>query len=179
VESRTIVFNPEHVKVDRIVAEVCEAIRPLAASRGLTLESFVAPDVLVVFLDPTRLKQVLYNYLSNAVKFTPGRGKIAVRVEPEGIDRFRIEVQDTGIGINPEDQRGLFTEFQQVDAGTGKQYQGTGLGLALTKKIVEAQCGEVGLVSAAGRGSTFYAILPRGREPLPDGCDNLTALASL
>jgi signal transduction histidine kinase len=121
----------------------------------------VAPSLGEVVADSAKLKQVLHNYLSNALKFTPEDGRVTVRVRPDGADRFRVEVEDTGIGIKREDLGRLFVEFQQLDAGTAKKYPGTGLGLALTKRIVEAQGGQVGVESVPGQGSTFYAILPR------------------
>ena len=110
---------------------------------------------------PCALKQILYNYLSNAIKFTPDGGRVSVRVAPEGADAFRIEVEDTGIGIAAEDLGSLFVEFQQLDSGIAKQYPGTGLGLALTRRLVEAQGGRVDVRSVKGQGSTFSAILPR------------------
>ena len=79
---------------------------------------------------------------------------------------FRLEVQDTGIGISQKDQQLLFQEFHQLDAGVAKQFQGAGLGLALTKRIVEAQGGRVGVDSEVGVGSTFFALLPRGKTEL-------------
>jgi signal transduction histidine kinase len=79
----------------------------------------------------------------------------------ENLDRFRIDVADRGIGIRDEDIGKLFKEFQQIDSGMAKQYQGTGLGLALTKRIAEGLGGHVGVTSIAGGGSTFYAVLPR------------------
>jgi CheY-like chemotaxis protein len=95
-----------------------------------------------------------------------------VRVRPDGIDRFRLEVQDTGIGIAPSDLGRLFVEFQQLEAGAAKRHQGTGLGLALTRRLVEAQGGSVGVKSTPGTGSTFHASLPRyavavSRTPTP------------
>jgi CheY-like chemotaxis protein/anti-sigma regulatory factor (Ser/Thr protein kinase) len=114
-----------------------------------------------VSLDPSKLKQVLYNYISNAIKFTPEEGDVTVRVRPEGKSHVRLEVEDTGIGIRPEDLSRLFVEFQQLDATTSKKYQGTGLGLALTKRIVEAQGGQVGVRSQPGKGSIFFAVLPK------------------
>jgi signal transduction histidine kinase len=95
---------------------------------------------------------VLYNFVSNAVKFTAERGRVSIRVRGEGADRFRVEVQDTGIGIGPEHIGRLFVEFQQLDGGAGKRFPGTGLGLAITKRIVEAQGGEV--VNRGGLAST-------------------------
>ena len=86
---------------------------------------------------------------------------MTVRVGPEDADTYRIEVEDTGIGIRPEDLGRLFVEFQQLKAGAAKKYQGTGLGLALTKRIVEAQGGRVGVRSTPGTGSVFFAVLPQ------------------
>jgi CheY-like chemotaxis protein/anti-sigma regulatory factor (Ser/Thr protein kinase) len=111
--------------------------------------------------DQSKLKQVLYNYLSNALKFTPNLGKVTLRFRTEGAENFRIEVEDTGIGIKALDLGRLFTEFQQLDSSIAKKYQGTGLGLALIKRIVEAQGGQVGVRSTVDKGSTFFAVLPR------------------
>jgi len=123
-------------------------------------------------IDPARLKQVAYNYLSNALKFTPAGGSVALRIKPNGPDQFRLEVEDSGIGIAPADLGRLFVEFQQLEAGAAKRHQGTGLGLALTRRLVEAQGGSVGVKSAVGAGSTFHACLPRhaiamARTPTP------------
>jgi CheY-like chemotaxis protein/anti-sigma regulatory factor (Ser/Thr protein kinase) len=143
-------------------------LRSLAAARRLTVTMDVAPELGEVIVDPARLKQVLYNFLSNALKFTPQEGRVDIRVRAEGGDDFRIEVRDTGIGIRPENMARLFVEFQQLDAGSAKEYPGTGLGLALTKRIVEAQGGRVGVESRYGEGSLFFAILPRVCEVLSE-----------
>ena len=108
-----------------------------------------------------RLKQALYNYLSNAIKFTPEGGSIALSARPEGAAMLRIEVEDSGIGIAEADLPRLFVEFQQLDAGLGRQHGGTGLGLALTRRLVQAQGGDVGVRSTPGQGSVFHLVLPR------------------
>ena len=161
VESGKMGFNMEHVSLGSLISEVRDILRTLAANKQINLDVEVAPEVSDVVADPARLKQVLYNYLSNAIKFTPDRGHVHVRVLPEGSDHYRIEVEDSGIGIAPEDLGRLFSEFEQLDAGAAKRYQGTGLGLALTKRLVEAQGGSVGVRSAVDVGSTFHATLPR------------------
>ena len=161
VESGKMEFRPELVDVGKLVSEVRDILRGLAAGQRLSVETRVASDLGLVSTDPARLKQVLYNYLSNAIKFTPEGGKVMVRVGAAGPDLFRIDVDDSGIGISPENLGKLFVEFQQLDASAGKLYQGTGLGLALTKRIIEAQGGRVEVRSAPGQGSTFSAILPR------------------
>ena len=94
----------------------------------------------------------------------PDGGRVAIRAMPEPGARFRVEVEDSGIGIAAEDLDRLFVVFQQLDAGVAKKYQGTGLGLALTKRLVEAQGGQVGVRSAPGRGSVFFASLPLRRH---------------
>ncbi|HEY0191472.1 MAG TPA: ATP-binding protein, partial [Kofleriaceae bacterium] len=118
-------------------------------------------------IDPGRLKQVAYNYLSNALKFTPLGGTVTLRIRPETNDRFRLEVEDTGIGIKPDDLGRLFREFEQLEAGSSKRHQGTGLGLALTRRMVEAMGGSVGVRSVVGAGSTFHATLPRHAIVIP------------
>jgi signal transduction histidine kinase len=121
----------------------------------------VDPTAHTATVDPARVKQILYNYLSNAIKFTGDQGRIDVSITSEGEDMFRIDVEDTGLGIAPENLRNLFVEFHQLDASAAKRYQGTGLGLALTKRIAEAHGGRVEVRSTLGAGSTFSAILPR------------------
>ncbi len=160
VESGKIDFQPEPVDLSALAGEATAIIRELAAKRRIQVTVDVDPAVGRVYLDPMRLKQVLYNYLSNAIKFTNEGGRVMLRVRPDAGNRFRIEVEDTGIGIRPEDEHRLFIEFQQLDASTAKKFPGSGLGLALTKRLVEAQGGTVGVRSVFGSGSTFLATLP-------------------
>ncbi|MGH7296126.1 MAG: PAS domain S-box protein, partial [Polyangiaceae bacterium] len=161
VESGKMEFRPESVDLGKVIAEVRDILRGLASTKRIRIETKVDASVAPAVLDPSKLKQVLYNYLSNALKFTPEEGLVTIRVVPQEGDSVRIEVDDTGIGIRPEDTHRLFVEFQQLDAGMAKKYQGTGLGLALTKRIVDAQGGRVGVRSEPGKGSTFWAELPR------------------
>jgi PAS domain S-box-containing protein len=161
VESGKMEFHPESVDVGKVTAEVCDILRGLVSTKRIRIETTVDASIAAAVLDPSKLKQVLYNYLSNALKFTPDGGLVTIRVVPEEADFLRIEVEDTGIGIRSEDTHRLFVEFQQLDAGSAKRYAGTGLGLALTKRIVEAQGGAVGVRSELGKGSTFWAVLPR------------------
>ena len=116
--------------------------------------------IKTVITDPFRLRQVFFNYVSNAIKFSHIGGQVTVRIFPVNAKQFRIEVEDTGIGIREEDIDKLFMAFQQLDASMAKKYQGTGIGLALVRRIVENQGGEVGVKSTFGKGSIFFAILP-------------------
>jgi signal transduction histidine kinase/DNA-binding response OmpR family regulator len=161
VEAGKMEFRPEPIVLARLVGEVRDILRGLSAKKRIHLAIDIQPELDEVVLDPGKLKQVLYNYLSNALKFTPEGGRVTVRGRLEGAGQFRLEVADTGIGIRPEDLGRLFVEFQQLDASASKAFAGTGLGLALTKRIVEAQGGSVGVSSIVGEGSTFHAVLPR------------------
>jgi PAS domain S-box-containing protein len=161
IEAGKMEFQPEPVDLGRIAGEVCDILRSLAAARRIALSVEVDPAAARVVADPAKLKQILYNYLSNALKFTPAEGRVVLRVASEDDEHFRIEVEDTGIGIRSEDLGRLFVEFQQLDVGAAKEYGGTGLGLALTRRIVEAQGGRIGVTSTPGVGSRFFAILPR------------------
>jgi signal transduction histidine kinase len=140
------------------VRDVVDGMRELAARKGIRLDVDLARAPQHVLIDPPRLRQILYNYLSNAIKFTPRGGAITVRVLPDG-DGFRLEVNDTGVGIDTAELGNLFKEFRQVDLQSNTE-PGTGLGLALTKRLTEALGGYVGVMSERGIGSSFYAIFP-------------------
>jgi PAS domain S-box-containing protein len=161
VEAGRIELRPEPVDLGDLAAEVNDVLGALATQKSLRVTVEVTPDAAIIHADPGRVKQVLYNYVSNAIKFTPDGGAIAIAARAEGGDHVRLEVRDTGIGIRAEDVPKLFSEFRQLDSGPGKRYAGTGLGLALTKRLVELHGGHVGVTSAPGAGSTFFAVLPR------------------
>ncbi len=158
VEAGRMEFYPERCRIDRLALEVRDVVRPLADRKNLQLEA-VAPEGLEGFLDPSRFKQVLYNFLSNAVKFTPPGGRISLRLNVDSGGRLCVEVEDTGIGIPAAELPLLFREFQQLP-NSRRAEQGTGLGLALTKLMVEAQGGSVGVRSSPGKGSVFTAVIP-------------------
>ena len=161
VEAGKMEFRPAPVDLAKTAGEVRDILRTLAAQKRIAIEVRVDPQLQGIILDPSKLKQVFYNYLSNALKFSPEDARVEVRVLPEGADAFRLEVEDNGEGIRPEDIGRLFVEFQQLDASAAKKHPGTGLGLALTKRLVEAQGGRVGVRSTPGKGSVFFATLPR------------------
>lgn len=161
VESGKFEFLPEHVDLPVLLREVQDVLLTAVSRKKISLSTEIDADLTDLTLDPARLKQVLYNYLSNAIKFTSAGGHVTVRATAEGPKHFRIEVEDTGMGISAADLPRLFTEFQQLDAGYSKQHQGTGLGLALTRRLVQAQGGQVGVRSTLGVGSVFFVVLNR------------------
>ena len=172
VESGKFEFFPEPVKLAELIDDVRGVLFSLLQRKRLTLSIEVAPQISSVVVDPARLKQALFNYLSNAIKFSSDGGHISVSAFPEGEHDFRVEVEDSGVGIARVDLPRLFVEFQQLDDGYTKRHQGTGLGLALTRRLVQAQGGSVGVRSVMGRGSTFHLVLPIA-PGLSDGVDGV------
>src|SRR5262249_32215865 len=139
-------------------------MRERAARRGIALRQAVDPRLGQITGDERKVKQVVLNLLSNALKFTPEGGRIDVRASlVEGT--AEISVADTGIGIAPEDQEAVFEEFRQV-GGSEKKAEGTGLGLSLCRKFVELHGGRISVKSRVGQGSTFTFTLPLAPRPI-------------
>jgi DNA-binding response OmpR family regulator len=135
-------------------------VRPLAAKKQIALTTTIAEPIPLISADEAKFKQILYNLLSNALKFTPEGGQVTASVEWQD-GWLQIAVADTGIGIKPEDQERIFRQFEQVDASYARQQQGTGLGLALARKLVELHSGRLWVQSEGERkGSTFCFVLP-------------------
>ncbi len=162
VEAGKMELHPETFGVEKAVEEVCSVVSPLAEQKGIAIRHDVAGFATTVTLDRHKFMQVLFNLLSNAVKFTDEGGEVHVTADQDGARNLRLQVRDTGIGISPRDFGKLFVEFQQLDAGAARRYGGTGLGLALTKKIIEFQRGSISVESDVGKGSTFTVLLPPG-----------------
>jgi signal transduction histidine kinase len=133
-------------------------VREQATDDGVQVDLAADPEVDLVEGDERRIKQVIFNLLSNAVKFTPAGGAVDVRTTQVN-GEVRISVADTGPGIAPEDHERIFEEFQQTETGL-EQREGTGLGLALSKRLVELHGGRIWLESELGKGSTFVFTLP-------------------
>jgi signal transduction histidine kinase len=169
VATGRIELAPEPIDLPTLIAEVAENLGALAAEKEMQVEIAVDAAAREVRADRSRLRQVLSQYLSNALKFTPARGRVVVQVRAVEPDAFELAVEDNGKGIRPEDLDRLFVPFQQLDPKLARQYPGTGLGLALTRQIVEVLGGRVGVASEVGRGSRFFAVLPR--HPAPRATD--------
>ena len=150
----------EPLALDALFREVADTVRAQLEARKHKLAIEPLREPLIVTADRGRLRQVLLNLLSNAIKFTTDGGRIALSAQLAG-DRVRVAVSDSGIGIAPDDQEKLFQEFVQLDGSPSRRYEGTGLGLALSKRLVELQGGAIGVESQLGKGSTFWFTVPR------------------
>ncbi|GGK90338.1 hybrid sensor histidine kinase/response regulator [Mangrovihabitans endophyticus] len=170
VEAGRLELRLVALRVDTAIEELLPGLEPLVARKNITVSTELPQASAHV--DPVRFRQIAENLLSNAIKFTPAGGAIAVTVRPSA-DMVSLTVTDTGVGIAPEDQERVFEEFQQVGDDEGRQ-AGTGLGLALTKRLVEAHGGDITLVSQLGQGSAFTVRLPAAR-PAPPPVEAATA----
>jgi PAS domain S-box-containing protein len=168
VESGRIDIMPEPFSPRTALDEVSSVVRPMVDQKQVALRIHVPDDIPSVTLDPLRFKQILFNLLSNATKFTPAGGTIDVTLERREPGRFLLSVCDTGIGISPESQARLFRQFEQLEVGPGRRYPGSGLGLYLTKKIIELQSGTIDVRSEVDHGTTFFVDLPLVFR-VPDG----------
>ena len=156
--------HPDAVELPRLVHEVTEFFRVSAVAKSLELQAHTAtqaPHTLVT--DRLKLKQILHNLLSNAIKFTPRGGRVTIsaegRQDPLG-ERIRVSVRDTGIGIAQDDLARLAKPFEQVENQHSKTTQGSGLGLALTKSLVEMHGGSLDMQSTPGEGTMVSFSLP-------------------
>jgi CheY-like chemotaxis protein/two-component sensor histidine kinase len=166
IESGKMQISPEPVRLADTLQEALELIRPLAEARGISigLETPASSDVFVQ-ADPQSLRQVLLNLLSNAVKYNREGGEIAITARLTIDGHLRLQVRDTGEGIPPEKIERLFTPFDRLDRDSIEQ-EGTGLGLALSKGLVEAMGGRIGASSLPGVGSIFWLELKLVAERL-------------
>jgi GAF domain-containing protein/HAMP domain-containing protein len=159
IEAGRMELEPSRVDVDTAIANALTLIRERAQAHGIALAKDVDASLGTIVADERKFKQILLNLLSNAVKFTPDGGRIEVNARR--VDgAAQIAVSDTGIGIAPEDRAAVFEEFRQVGRDYTKKQEGTGLGLALTRKFVELHGGRIWLESTPGRGSTFTFTIP-------------------
>jgi signal transduction histidine kinase/ActR/RegA family two-component response regulator len=164
IESGQLSISPEPVPLARVLEEALELMRPVADSHGVHIDSQARlAGSGYVFADEQRLKQVLINLLSNAIKYNRRNGEVHIAVEPVAADQVRIAVEDTGAGIDEESQAKLFVPFERLNAAASG-VDGTGLGLALSRTLIEAMGGSIGITSTPGVGSTFWIELSRG-EP--------------
>ncbi len=158
IEAGKMTIYLESFDVRSVLDEVAAMVQPLVRKNGNQLTLEIDPDVGEMRADVTKVRQTLFNLLSNASKFTE-KGTITLRVVKAGTN-FVFDVIDNGIGMTPEQVGRLFRAFSQADASTTKKYGGTGLGLALSRKFCQIMGGDMTVTSEHGKGSTFSATIP-------------------
>ncbi len=159
IETGQFELHPEALDPTAILLGVASVLEPAASAKGLKMTAVAAPDLGLVKADPLRLRQALYNLMGNAVKFTPQgsiEARLARHVTEDGAQRLRFEIQDTGIGVPEDFQATLFERFEQADGSYARKYGGSGIGLAITKRLAEMMGGAVGFSSRPDQGSTFW-----------------------
>jgi signal transduction histidine kinase len=161
IEAGKQALDLQSIAIHDAIADGMAAIVPLANARGVILEPATIVAVPNVRADRVRLRQILYNLISNAVKFTNRGGMVRIRARSDG-ERVSIAVVDTGIGIDREDLARLYRSFEQLTLPSGDRPGGTGLGLALTKRLVEMHGGTIDVESELGVGTTFTVRIPVG-----------------
>lgn len=159
IEAGRMEVHEEDFVLGTSVEEACSVLTPAVADKQIALSWDIGPDLDVVRLDRQKFKQVLLNLASNAVKFTDPGGRVHIQARRLGKD-LSLSVRDNGIGIDPEDRARLFVEFERLESANTGRRPGTGLGLALTRRLVELLGGHIGVQSEPGMGSEFTVVLP-------------------
>jgi signal transduction histidine kinase/DNA-binding response OmpR family regulator/CHASE3 domain sensor protein len=165
IEAGHLQMQPETLPLQRLANDLRSTFQPIADDRGLAFEiEIAASSPPAIETDRQRIEQVLKNLLSNAFKFTES-GAIRLIVAPNGKDQLALAVTDTGIGISPEQQQGIFEAFRQADGTISRRYGGTGLGLSISRELTRLLGGTISLESSLGDGSTFTVTLPIAYDP--------------
>ena len=160
IEAGRMEIRSEPLSLNDLFEGLTSVLKPLCEQKQLTINTSLAPDVPILHTDQPKLQQVLYNFLSNAIKFSPPGGQIDLSGERESEGFVRISVTDRGPGIPADKHDVIFEKFRQVDASHTRTHSGTGLGLAISKELTVLLNGQIGVSSEMGRGSTFWVILP-------------------
>ena len=160
IEAGKLVIHRAPVQLDSLLANLISFMTPLADKKQLQLDGTVEPGVPMIHSDSGRIQQILYNLISNAIKFSPPGGRVSVMVRREDDDHIALTVSDTGIGIPEEQIPTMFEKFRQLDGSATREYGGTGLGLAITHELVQILGGSISVRSTPGAGSHFKVILP-------------------
>ena len=162
IEAGKLVLRMERVNPPDVCESLMNFMRPLAQKKGIELSLHVHGPIPLITTDPGRLQQILYNFLSNAIKFTPPDGQVRLEASMAAADRVKLSVIDTGPGISPEHQEEIFEKFRQLDASVTREYSGTGLGLAISRELAGMLKAQIELVSSPGKGANFSLIIPVG-----------------
>jgi len=160
IEAGKMTLELEPVDLSTLLASSLAIVREKALHHDIALELRLAPDLGAVTVDARKFKQMVYNLLANAVKFTPDGGRVLLSAQRLSSGVLEFAVSDTGIGIAEKDLRRLFLPFEQLDGSLARKYEGTGLGLSMVKRLAELHGGTVSASSVPGSGSRFAVCLP-------------------
>ncbi len=160
LESGTMRLDVSAIDLPVLIGELHDSMGPLAREKGITLEADLPADLLPLQADRAKLRRILVNLLSNALKFTPKGGCVEIQARRQDDSTVRIAVIDTGVGIAPEDRARLFDKYEQAKSRATRSEKGTGLGLYITRQLVELHGGDISVESELGRGSTFSFTMP-------------------
>ena len=160
IEAGKMEVRSEPLSLNDLFEGLVSIIKPLAEKRGAAVYFAVTAEVPILHTDGPKLQQVLYNFLSNAIKFSPSEGRIELNAERDGHDWARISVTDQGPGIDPDKQQMIFEKFRQIDGSVTREHSGTGLGLAISKELIALLGGSIGVASVPGQGATFWVRIP-------------------
>ena len=161
IEAGKMPLHATEFKLADLITEVMAEVEPIIARTKLKVETDIAPTASKLFADRQKVKQIVLNLLTNALKFTP-EGSVSLVARYRAVsDEVSVAVVDTGIGIAPADQEKVFEDFQQADNSTTRQYSGAGLGLSICRRLADMMDGRITLQSQVGKGSTFALVLPR------------------
>jgi signal transduction histidine kinase/CheY-like chemotaxis protein len=177
VEAGKLELAPEELPLQRVLDNLAQVFEPLARQKDLDFVIDVEPGVPeTIYTDAQRLEQIMKNLLSNALKFTD-EGKVLLRVSAAASGQLSFVVQDTGIGISPEQQEAIFSAFQQADGTASRRYGGTGLGLSISRDLATLLGGAISVKSTPGQGSVFTLTLPVqwAAPPAPDAAEGAAA----
>ncbi|ODV49736.1 PAS domain S-box-containing protein [Methanohalophilus euhalobius] len=159
IEAGKMGYEPENMNLTETVDEVVTLMQPMANKKDIELTSNIESEDIEIFADKVKFKQIMYNILSNAIKFTPQKGKVTITSQLVG-DNIEISISDNGIGIPDEKFQSIFDPFKQVDSSSTRKYGGTGLGLAIVNRYVKMHGGSIRVESEPGMGTTFTLAIP-------------------
>ncbi len=160
IEAGRMEVRSEPLSLTDLFEGLIGILKPLLQGKDLLVETQVSPDVPIIHTDPAKLQQVLYNFMSNAIKFSPKDGQIDLKAERVDDEHIKISVTDRGGGIEADKQAMIFEKFRQIDGSVTRQHSGTGLGLAISKELTTLLSGTIGVNSVTGEGATFWVSLP-------------------
>ncbi len=165
IEAGRMDVRSEPLSLGDVFEGLINLLKPLAEGKDLSIVPSVAADVPIIHTDPAKVQQVLYNFLSNAIKFSPPGGRVELTAQPAEEGKVKISVSDQGPGIDPEKHALIFEKFRQIDGSVTREHSGTGLGLAISRELTTLMGGTIGVQSIPGKGATFWVILPVKTQP--------------